>query len=143
MLEIEIEEPEISSCDCCGGSTTRLTRFVNQDGEAHAIYYAAFSNNHPEKGLFGVVSLGEWWEDEIPDARVAFAFEMWMDDENFNVGIVDATESLWSDVDIIGKKLDREEALAHHWLSEVFHITDHMTDDDPDIRAFFNIETTH
>jgi hypothetical protein len=142
MLEIEFEEPSTSVCDCCGGETTRLTRFVGQDGEAFAVYYVAFSQAHPEKRLVGIVSLGDWWEDEIPETRVAFAFEMWPDDSNYNVGIIDAAESLWADVKIIGKKLSREEALQHEWLRDVFHVTDHMTDDDPEVKAFFEDETS-
>ena len=38
---------------------------------------------------------------------------------------------------LIGRKLSREEALEHPWLKDVFHITDYMTDDDPEIKAFF------
>jgi len=141
MLDIEFEEPTRSECECCGGTSTRLTRFISREGDAHAVYYAAYSDKHVEKRLFGIASLGEWWEDEVPDSRVAFAFEMWTDDENFNVGIIDARASLWSDVTIIGRKLSREEALKHEWISEVFHITDHTTDEDPEIKAFFGGET--
>ena len=141
MLEIEYEEPEFSVCDCCGGTTTRLTRFVSQDGDAFAIYYAAFSNNHPENRLTGIVSLGEWWEDEVPESRVAFAFEMWPDENNYNVGIIDAANSQWADANVIGHKLSREMALVHPWLKDVFHITDHMTEDDPEIKAFLANET--
>jgi hypothetical protein len=142
MLEIEFEEPATSVCDCCGGQTTRLTRFVTQDGDAFAVYYASFSKSHPEKGLVGIVSLGEWGQEEIPESRVAFAFEMWADETNYNVGILDADRSHWADAEIIGRKLSREAALQHEWLEEVFHITDHMTDDDPEIIAFFDGETS-
>lgn len=124
-------------CDCCGGSTTQLTRFVSQDGDAFAVYYAVFSSSHSENRLIGIVSLGEWWEDEVPDSRVAFAFEMWPDADTYNVGIIDATSSPWADARIIGRKLTREEALLHPWLKDVFHITDHMTEDDTEIKAFF------
>lgn len=137
MLEIEYETPEFSVCDCCGGSTTRLTRFVSQDGDAFGVYYAAFSSSHPENRLIGIVSLGEWWEDEVPESRVAFAFEMWQDADTYNVGIIDATSSPWADARIIGRKLTREEALLHPWLKDVFHITDHMPEDDTEIKAFF------
>jgi hypothetical protein len=35
---------------------------VCRDGDAFAIYYAAYSNNHPEHELAMLVSLGEWGE---------------------------------------------------------------------------------
>ena len=120
-----------------------MTRFVSQDNDAFAVYYAAFSVDHAEKKVVGVVSLGEWWNDEVPESRVAFAFEMWPDNDNYNVGIINANESDWADVNIIGRKLSRDEALEHPWLNEVFHITDHMTDEDPEIIAFFEGETIH
>jgi hypothetical protein len=143
MLEIEFEPSQTSECDCCGKSTTRLTRFVNRDGNAFAIYYARFSEGHPDKGLDGIVSIGDWGEDDIPPNRVAFAFHMWLEDRNYNVGITNAAESPWAKVEIIGRKLNRDEALAHEWLSEVFHLTDHMTTEDQEIRTFFGDETIH
>lgn len=140
MIEIEFPEPEASKCDCCGNTTTRLTRFVTRDGDAFAIYYAAFSEGHPENGVIGVVSVGEWWDDSFPESRDAFAFRIWEGEDNYHVTITDAKESQWSDVNLIGRKLSREEALAHPLIHDVFHITDHMTDEDPAIREFFGDE---
>jgi hypothetical protein len=140
MLEIEYPEAVTSNCECCGNKNTRLTRFVTQDGDAVAVYYAVFSSGHPENGVIGVVSIGEWWEGTGPESRDAFAFRLWEGPENYNVSITDAQESEWGDVDLIGRKLSREEALAHHLLSDVFHITDHMTSEDPAIREFFGLE---
>ncbi len=143
MIEIEFGEPETSKCDCCGGKNTRLTRFVTQDGDAFAIYYAVFSEEHPENGVIGVISIGEWWEGSGPESRSAFAFRIWEGEENYNVTIADANESQWSDVDLIGRKLNREEALVHPLIDDVFHITDHMIDEDPAIIEFFGQEAIH
>jgi hypothetical protein len=141
---IEFEEPVDATCDCCGAHNTRVTRFVNEDGNALGVYYAAFSEKHPDQGVVGIVSLGGWGEDGlIPESRAAFAFSLWEDGENFNVRITDAAESSWSDAEILGRKLNRDEALSHPWIDEVFHITDHMTADDPAIREFFGQETAH
>jgi hypothetical protein len=143
MIEIEFSEPKRSTCECCGGESTSLTRFVYDDGAAFAVYYAAFSSDHPERGLLGIVSLGDWGEDGVPPSRVVFAFEMWANEENFNVQIIDAAQSPWKNSKIIGRKLTRDEALAHPWIDDVFHITDHMTDDDPEVKAFFQEDTVH
>jgi hypothetical protein len=140
MLEFEFPEPQTAVCDCCGGLTTRLTRFVSDDGNAYAIYYAAYGEKYGDKRLVGVVSLGDWGvSDVIPETRVAFAFELWLHEGNYQVGIIDANHSPWKDARIIGKKQTREEALSHPWIEEVFHITDHMTTDDPAIKEFFEI----
>lgn len=143
MLEIEFEEPSTFTCECCQGTTTRLTRFVYQDEDAFGVYYAVFSDKHRHDGVVGIVSLGEWGEDEIPASRVAFSFRLWEGEDNYNVMISDANESEWSDVEILGRKLTREEALDHPWIEDVYLITDHMCDKDAEIREFFSPETIY
>ena len=54
------------------------------------------------------------------------------------VGLVDAEESPWKDVTFLGRILDRGEALKHEWISDVFHITDHMVADDKEIVGYFS-----
>jgi len=142
MIEIEFEEPSTTVCECCGNTTSRLTRFVYQDGDAFAVYYAMFTAGHPDKVLSGLVGLGEWGDDDKgPESRTAFPFRIWLKDEDFQVGLVDVEESPWSDVTFMGRILDRNEALAHDWIADVFHITDHMVADDPDIVRYFAEDT--
>lgn len=143
MIEIELIEPKKSICECCNKETTSLTRFVYNDEAAFAIYYAVFSENHVEDGVIGIISLGDWGEDEISPNRVAFAFRLWQDENNHNVTITDANESPWRDSKIIGRKLTREEALSHIWIEDVFHITDHIVVDDDEIKTFLQGETIH
>jgi hypothetical protein len=143
MIEIELSEPKKSICECCNKETTSLTRFVYKDGEAFAIYYAVFSKGHNEDGAIGIISLGDWGNDEVPLSRVAFAFRLWQDENNHNVTITDANESPWHNSKIIGKKLTRDEALSHPWIEDVFHITDHMVIDDEEIKTFLKGEMIH
>lgn len=143
MIEIELIEPKKSICECCNKETTSLTRFVYKEEEAFAVYYAAFSENHFEDGVIGIVSLGDWGDDEVSPNRVGFAFTLWQDENNHNVRIIDANESPWRNAEIIGKKLTREEALSHPWIEDVFHITDHMVIDDDEIKRFLEGETIH
>jgi hypothetical protein len=138
MLRIELEEPTYSTCSFCQQVTTRLTRFVYKNEDAYAIYYAQFTEGHDKKRLSGIIGLGEWGDDEIgPEARIAFPFQIWVKDDNFEVGLVDASDSPWCDVTFLGRVLDRHEALTHPWIKEVFHITDHMLTDDQAIVDYF------
>ena len=139
MLTIEIDAPpETTRCECCGGTTTRLTRFVYRDGDAFAVYYAMFSDQHPEREVKLAVGLGEWGDDDAsPEDRRAFALVMRSTDEAYQVMVVDADESPWRNARVIGRMLDRDEALAHPWIGDVFHITDHMVEDDPAIKSYF------
>jgi hypothetical protein len=138
MLTIEFEPArESEPCPCCGGKTTALTRFVHKDGDAHAIYYARFSD-HPERIVLATVGLGEWGEDTTPEQRVAFAFELRSAESEFQVGILDAMHSPWREAKVIGRTLDRAEALAHPLLKEASRVTDHMVSDDTPIREYLS-----
>ncbi len=138
MLTFEFEVPNRSRCDCCGGVTVSLTCFVYEDGDAHAIYYARFGEHHEPRVVEAVVSVGEWGEGAEPWDRVAFPLRLRALETEYQVTVVDAAESPWQGVDLLGRMLDREEALAHERLAEVFHVTDHMVVDDQAIREHLN-----
>ncbi len=142
MIEIELTEPKKLICECCGGTMTSLTRFVYKDGNAFAIYHATFSENHFDSGVLGVISLGDWDSDGSSSNRVGFPFRLWQGEENFNVGITNRDECPWKDSNTIGRILDREEALIHPWIDDVFHITDHITKDDIEIVTFFKLDSS-
>jgi hypothetical protein len=137
MIEIEFEPSSVSTCECCGKDTVRLTRFVTNDGSAHAVYYLQYTSGHDTDSMNGLISLGEWGESAAPSDRLAFPFRLWATEDSYNVGLVDAAESPWADSTYLGRLLDRNEALTHPWCKEVFHLTDHITREDPDVIAFF------
>jgi hypothetical protein len=138
MLTFDFEEPKSSTCSCCGGTTASLTRFVYEDGNAYAIYYARFGVGHEPRVLQAVVSIGGWGEGTGPWDRVAFALKLWSDEGQYQVAVVDAAESPWSGVELLGRMLDRPEALEHERLHEVFHISDHMVSDDTPLRNYLD-----
>jgi hypothetical protein len=138
VITIEFaDRVEGEPCACCGHRTTCLTRFVYSDGDARAVYYASFVEGHSDY-LSVVVSLGDWGEGSTPEDRLAFPLQIRSTENEFQVGFVDPEQSQWSDADFLGRMLDREEARRHPWRHEVFHITDHIVTEDPDVRAFFN-----
>ncbi len=138
MLTFEFEVPNRSRCDCCGGVTVSLTRFVFEDGDAHAIYYARFGEQHEPRVVEAVVSVGEWGEGAGPWDRVAFPLRLRAVETEYQVTVVNAAESPWQGVALLGRMLDREEALAHERLAAVFHVADHMVVDDQAIREHLN-----
>lgn len=139
MIKLECEPPTESVCECCGNTTVRLTRFVYRDGGAHAVYYAQFTRGHVQKRLSGLVSLGAWGEGGLPEQRLAFPLQIWTQAGQFKVGLVNAAESPWHDVTFLGRILNRDEALKHKWIGEVFHLTDHMVSEDREIAAYFKV----
>lgn len=137
MLSFEFEPPrEQDPCPCCGGRTTALTRFVHKDEDAHAVYLATFSGNHPEKVVSLAVGLGEWGEGATTNDRVAFAMQLRCTAAGFAVAVVDGNTSPWSGAAFLGRLLSREEALAHPLIREAFHLTDHIVEEDEPIREY-------
>lgn len=138
MLTFEFEDPSTARCQCCGGVTTALTRFVYQDGAAYAIYYARFGASHEPRVVEAVVSIGEWGEGSGPWDRLAFPLRLRAGDTEYQVTVVNADESPWEGVELLGRMLDRDEALRHERLHEVFHISDHMVQDDVPLREYLD-----
>ena len=134
--EIELSEPSTSRCDCCGGLNVRLTRFVHRHGDAYAVYYAAYSNNHPDNEVGMLVSLGEWGEDADPSRRAAFYCRVRPSEDAYEVMLGDAAESIWRDADIMGTRLSREEALGHPWKATAFEVLDEAFAQDPSLQGF-------
>src|SRR5207342_1726804 len=118
MIEIEFEPPTFKVCECCGTENVTLTRFVLQNGNAHAVYYAQYCRGHESDRISGMVGLGPWGESAAETDRLAFPFQIWASEDNYNVVLVDASESPRSDVTFLGRVLDREEALSHPWRTE-------------------------
>jgi hypothetical protein len=135
-LHIDQEPPQTSRCDCCGGVTTNLTRFVYQDGDAYAAYCAKFSNNHTDGIVSILVGFGEWGEGTAPENRVVCAAQIRIVQRQFQVMVVDADQSIWSTVTVMGQLLTRAEALSHPLLSELFALTDRIVHDDREVHAY-------
>jgi len=140
QITIEFEPPFVfDKCPCCGGQTTRLTRFVYRDGDAFACYYAEFTPQHEEQVVGILTSIGDWGEDAPSSMRQSFYLVIWSDSDNYKTSIRDAAESPWGEVESFGRTLDREEALAHPRLQDVFDITDAIvTQDEPIIEYLTN-----
>jgi hypothetical protein len=121
--------------------TRTFSRFVYKDGDAYAIYYARMSDNHPRREVALAVGLGEFGEGSDQESRISFGLIMREENSQFQVMVVDPDESPWPTARVIGRMLSRSEALAHPRIKEVFHITDHMVTDDPEIRTYFEAKS--
>ena len=127
---------EPTLCADCGGTTRTFTRFVYMDGNPYAIYFARFSDNHPESEVALAIGLGEFGEGSDPTQRVSFGLVMRVASSRYEVMVVDQDRSPWPNQRVLGPMLNRDEALGHPRIKEVFHITDHVATDDPEVRAY-------
>lgn len=137
MLTVEYDAPrDHGPCPCCGGHTTSLTRFVHKDGNAHAVYLATYSDNHPEKIVSIAAGIGEWGEGTSPKDRIAVALQLRCNNESYAVSVIDVSDSPWPTAEFLGQHLTRAEALAHPLIKEIFHLTDHIVLEDEPIKAY-------
>lgn len=143
MFEIELTEPKYSPCPCCNGRMTNLTRFVSRDGDAFAIYHATLAEEHPELGAHLAIGIDDDWSMPESSSRVAFACWILLAENELRVSVTNKAESPWSESKVLGRMLDRDEALANPLIDEVFHLTDHIVEQDPVIRELFAGESIH
>jgi hypothetical protein len=134
--DIEFAEPSFSRCDCCGGTTTRLTRFVTREDNAFAVYFANFSEKHADRCVSVLVGFGDWSEDASPNGRTAVALRIWTDETSYQVGVVDGCD-YW-ETDFLGQRLTREQALESEWLNEAFDLSDHIVECDLPVIDYLN-----
>lgn len=138
MLTFEYIEPKQSVCECCQNRNTVLTRFIYKNDDAYGIYYASFSEGHAEKRVDAIISLGDWGGD-YPKApnRVSFPFQVWPTNDEFHISLINAEDSPWKHVDLLGTILGRQQALSHKWVKEIFYITDQILLEDKEILRYF------
>ncbi|MEM6294008.1 MAG: DUF2199 domain-containing protein [Myxococcota bacterium] len=133
--EIEFEEPSLDRCPCCDGLSVRLTRFVYRGGDAFAVYYVAYLTAHPEAAVELLISLGEWGEGSEACDRAAFRVCVHPAEDANEATLEDVETSVWSDVEIMGKRLTRADALAHPWKQAAFEVLDAAFEQDPALRG--------
>ncbi len=86
------------------------------------------------------IGLGEWGEGATEEKRVAFALKLRESESQYEVMVINADESSWQNAKFLGRMLNRETALAHPWIEDIFHITDHICQHDLVIKAYFGEE---
>jgi hypothetical protein len=137
MLSIEYEPPrDQGPCPCCGGRTVSLTRFVYKSGNAHAVYLATYSDNHPQKLVSIAAGIGGWGYGSTPDDRVTFSMELKRSTEGFAVSVINSTDSPWPAASFLGRPMTRDEALASPLIREAFHLADHIVLEDEPIKSY-------
>ena len=138
--EIEVAEDEkTSSCHCCGKESSAGHGFVYKEGSAYAIYGAEWSTMHSRNTVNFALAIGEWDDDGTPkDHTVCFGIQVFDDGGDASFRVIDPEESPWSDSDLMGPMLGRNEGLRHPLLKEVFSIIEVVIRRHPSIRDYLS-----
>jgi hypothetical protein len=55
-----------------------------------------------------------------------------------NFTVLNSAESPWGDTPLLGKMLERDQALAHPVLKDVMHVAEHVVRDDTRVYRFLS-----
>ena len=137
MDRIDFEPPTRTRCDCCPGITTHLTRFVSNADGVFASYLVKFTDAHPGEANVAI-AIGDWSDTPgAEDRRDAFAFRLGRIGTDFNMAVVDAGASPFRDMAVLGRKLSRDDALAHPYLAQAHVISGAVIEHDAAVQGFF------
>lgn len=127
MLTIEFE-PSLLGKDCehCAEVEGSLTRTVYWESRAYAVYYALFTSKY----VSTLISTGDWSREALPSGRASFFMRIWSNAYNYQVDLGNAEDSPWGNAAIMGRTLDRHEAMTHPNINDVFHIVERMLSED-------------
>ena len=138
-LQLELgESGEAAVCECCGTRFRTAYGFVYRDGDAYAVYYAGWSHGHPGRGVSLAIAVGEWTEGTSLADRVSIGMRATSTPSSVDFIVINSTESPWGDTPLLGKMLEREQALAHSALKEVMHVAEYIVRDDSRVRHFLD-----
>lgn len=125
---------ERHSCPSCGSRYLQVKGFIHDDGNAHAIYFAACHDHGAREAWIDAI-LGTFDEDET-EGRVTFGCRVGpVEGQTDPAATLIQAASPYSDVPLFGEKLSREEALAHDRLADFWTVVDFILVADPDVHA--------
>ncbi len=136
-LSIEAgESADLEKCSCCNGRSKAVWGYVSKNGAAHAAYYVVWTENHLDKGVKVLVSIGQWGEGSRADLRKLFAMDCRMQNERPSFMLIDASKIQLDEEGTFGRGLTREEALEDPSKSDAFMTADHLSFCDQRVKNF-------
>jgi hypothetical protein len=142
MLTIELGDPKPSQrCPDCGAEVEMVFGFVYSDGVPHAVYHASYSSAHRDEGASLRIVVGDWSDNAPPASRTSFGLEVRASGREYEFMLVGPSRSAWRATAFAAPMLSREDALAHPYKQEVFHIAEHIIHEDA--RLFEFLQSGH
>jgi len=136
QIEIEIDDDgdTYATCECCGRRMPSVVGFVYRNGDAFAAYYAGWTEGH-QRGVELIIGIGNWDEDAAQEDRRSFGLRCWEEEDHVNFEVQEPAASRYGQNTYLGAMMPRSAALKDPELAEVFHVAEHIAEDDPRVRA--------
>lgn len=140
MFDLEIgENQKPSLCHCCSSESNVGHGFVYKNKEALAVYYAGWAPKHPDKKVSFAIAIGKWDDNSTVNDRICFGLEAYETENEIAFRITDPNESPWSNTELLGKMVSREDALKHFLKDQVFKIAEYVIRNHDAIRNYLAI----
>lgn len=124
------------TCPDCGSQSRYVSGFVYRNNNAHAVYYAGWTDNHPERGIRLLLSIGRWGDGTTGKMRRRVGVDCRMGPDRPSFMIVDAADMPWNDEKLLGAAMTRAQVLSDPIRSDAFQILDHLVAEDRRIKSF-------
>lgn len=136
-LEIELgNDGPTTRCECCGATSRTVHGFIYDRGDARAVYYAGWSEGHPDDGVTMAIAVGDWDEGADATRRVSIGLRARASEQEVHFSVLRPEESPWSRTELLGAMLPRTAALGHPVLKEVFTIAEYIVRNDDRVARF-------
>jgi hypothetical protein len=142
-LELGSEVANLT-CGCCGKPFKSVCGFIKKNDWAYSTYFATLQSGHKEIRVGLTVSIGKWWDDsdEAVAQREWVYMHVWPSESGsgFEVRLEEPDSSRHADSQILGCKLQPEQARSHPLLDEFFAVSDFIIDNDPAVLSYLSGE---
>jgi hypothetical protein len=133
-LVLDAGEEKTATCEHCGEPYRVIHGFVYEAGEPFAVYHAALYSRHPDDRASLAISLGDWSESATGAARERVGIAVWPTPERIEMHIDRGSESPWEDSDVLGRLLEREEAVSHPRRGDYLRVAEFVVMHDERLR---------
>lgn len=129
MIEVEYDEPVLTTCECCGRENRQLFRTL-WDGDVVLAYYMTTLPVHRGFPIFVTVVWGNLVDEAPKSEKLMATFRITDIGDGHSTNIVDADES------DIATSLTRKQALEKH-STRLYAISDMILGQDPLVIEYF------
>jgi len=123
---------DLKSCAACGRGFTLIKGFILDNGDAHAVLFAAL-HDHGQREAWIDVILGSFGSEDFSD-HITFGCRVGpVQGQSEPAATAVAAAAPYGEASLFGQKLSREEALVHPWVSAFWRVVDFALINDADI----------
>lgn len=105
-LQIELGDTAKYRCSCCDKESRTVHGFLSDSTGQTSVYFAGYTQGHPEKRLNVVLSVGGWGEGTSPSDRRAIPLKVAIVDDRLTFAFPRAEDSPWYGEEFLGEMVE-------------------------------------